>query len=98
MFERVLLLGILASAWKGSVGRDDFTGQQIVVFGTSVSDNGNGISPYIDQTLRLAGFTVRGKQLVGASLTSAYSGGVGIASLAPCFSDCEPVATALIYR
>lgn len=69
MFERVLLVGILAIFWKGSVGRDDFSGQQIVVFGTSVSDNGNGISPYMDQTLRLPGLTAQGRQLVGSSFS-----------------------------
>eukprot|EP00884_Botryococcus_braunii_P005086 jgi/Botrbrau1/14579/Bobra.0312s0005.1 len=52
----LLILGILAFVWpRGTFGGDNFYGQQLVVFGTSLSDNGNGIDPYISQTLGLAG-------------------------------------------
>lgn len=63
----ILLVGIIAFAWpKGTFGGDNFTGQQLVVFGTSLSDNGNGIDPYIRQTLGLAAT----KQVGFSSLSS----------------------------
>eukprot|EP00884_Botryococcus_braunii_P019734 jgi/Botrbrau1/6444/Bobra.0034s0020.1 len=49
----LVAVGILAFIWpKGAFGGDDFPGQQLVVFGTSMSDNGNGVHPYIAQTLK----------------------------------------------
>lgn len=49
-----LFVGILAFVWsKRSLCADNFYGQQLVVFGTSISDNGNGVHPYMAQTLKL---------------------------------------------
>jgi hypothetical protein len=54
MLRRLLVLGALACAWpKQAIAGDNFAGQQIVVFGTSLSDNGNGVHPYMAQTLGL---------------------------------------------